>query len=197
MKLGCGAPDTIRTCGLHLRRVALYPAELRAHRYSDSVRDRPRSIANSRIDMAQTTRAKASPITAIRTPQPPFGLLPWCFRDLECDFRASFEFRQSLGFTRFLRHPRPSERACICLRRATLYPAELRVRAGGHLADWPGVGNGLGGAVLGVRKAPKAKVTRSNRVGCVRNARAERAGTVAAGFPWWRGARTGSFGTLG
>jgi hypothetical protein len=24
-----GAPDTIRTCGLHLRRVALYPAELR------------------------------------------------------------------------------------------------------------------------------------------------------------------------
>jgi hypothetical protein len=46
--------------------------------------------------MAQTTRAKASPIIAIRTPQPPFGLLPWCFRDLECDFRASFEFRQSL-----------------------------------------------------------------------------------------------------
>jgi hypothetical protein len=26
-----GAPDTIRTCDLHLRRVALYPAELRAH----------------------------------------------------------------------------------------------------------------------------------------------------------------------
>jgi hypothetical protein len=24
-------PDTIRTCGLHLRRVALYPAELRVH----------------------------------------------------------------------------------------------------------------------------------------------------------------------
>jgi TRAP-type mannitol/chloroaromatic compound transport system substrate-binding protein len=26
-----GAPDTIRTCGLYLRRVALYPAELRVH----------------------------------------------------------------------------------------------------------------------------------------------------------------------
>jgi Autoinducer binding domain len=26
-----GAPDTIRTCDLHLRRVALYPAELRVH----------------------------------------------------------------------------------------------------------------------------------------------------------------------
>ena len=26
-----GAPDTIRTCGLHLRRVALYQAELRVH----------------------------------------------------------------------------------------------------------------------------------------------------------------------
>ena len=39
-----GAPDTIRTCGLHLRRVALYPAELRVHRRFDSVRDQPRSI---------------------------------------------------------------------------------------------------------------------------------------------------------
>src|ERR1700733_6298829 len=28
---GSGAPDTIRTCGLYLRRVALYPAELRVH----------------------------------------------------------------------------------------------------------------------------------------------------------------------
>jgi hypothetical protein len=28
-----GAPDTIRTCGLHLRRVALYPAELRVQHY--------------------------------------------------------------------------------------------------------------------------------------------------------------------
>jgi hypothetical protein len=26
-----GAPDAIRTCGLYLRRVALYPAELRVH----------------------------------------------------------------------------------------------------------------------------------------------------------------------
>lgn len=39
-----GAPDTIRTCGLHLRRVALYPAELRVHRCSDSVRDQAGSI---------------------------------------------------------------------------------------------------------------------------------------------------------
>src|SRR4051812_8822166 len=32
-------------------------------------------------------------------------------------------------------------RTCdLCLRRATLYPAELRVRAG-HLADWAGGGN--------------------------------------------------------
>lgn len=27
-----GAPDRIRTCGFHLRRVALYPAELRVQR---------------------------------------------------------------------------------------------------------------------------------------------------------------------
>jgi hypothetical protein len=33
-------------------------------------------------------------------------------------------------------------RTCdLCLRRATLYPAELRVH-GVHLADWPGLGNG-------------------------------------------------------
>lgn len=39
-----GAPNRIRTCGLHLRRVALYPAELWVHRYSDSVRDQAGSI---------------------------------------------------------------------------------------------------------------------------------------------------------
>jgi hypothetical protein len=34
-----GAPDTIRTCGLHLRRVALYPAELRLRNaYADFLR---------------------------------------------------------------------------------------------------------------------------------------------------------------
>ena len=34
-------------------------------------------------------------------------------------------------------------RTCdLCLRRATLYPAELRAREGHHLADWPDVGNG-------------------------------------------------------
>ena len=46
-----GAPDTIRTCGLHLRRVALYPAELRVHQCLVSVRDRAGSIpkAVSRI----------------------------------------------------------------------------------------------------------------------------------------------------
>ena len=41
---GSGAPDTIRTCGLYLRRVALYPAELRVllycfrSAYADSMR---------------------------------------------------------------------------------------------------------------------------------------------------------------
>ena len=30
-KAEIGAPDRIRTCDFHLRRVALYPAELRAH----------------------------------------------------------------------------------------------------------------------------------------------------------------------
>jgi hypothetical protein len=53
-----------------------------------------------------------------------------------------------------------------------------------HLADWPEVGNGLGGLGRGRSKAREAKVTRSNRVGCARKACAERAGTVAARFTW-------------
>jgi len=38
---------------------------------------------------------------------------------------------------------------------------------------------GLDGSVGGLRGPPKAKVTRSNRVGCAGKARAERAGAVA------------------
>jgi len=51
-----------------------------------------------------------------------------------------------------------------------------------HLADWPGLGNGLQALKRVRSKAPKARVTRSNRVGGAREARAERAGTVAARF---------------
>ena len=58
---------------------------------------------------------------------------------------------------------------------------------GAHLADWRDVGNGLAGGWDGsggwLRSPPKAKVTRSNRVGCARKARAERAGTVAVSDP--------------
>src|ERR1700704_3552163 len=57
---------------------------------------------------------------------------------------------------------------------------------GVHLADWPGVGNGLTGAGIGSvggGVAPsQATVTGSNRVGCARKAWAERAGTVAGSF---------------
>jgi hypothetical protein len=47
-----------------------------------------------------------------------------------------------------------------------------------ELADWRGVGNGLARAAFSNR-APKPRVTRSNRVGCARKACAESAGTVA------------------
>ena len=48
-------------------------------------------------------------------------------------------------------------RTCdLCLRRATLYPAELRARMGSHLADWADVGNGLAGS-------SSVATTRSNR----------------------------------
>ena len=52
-------------------------------------------------------------------------------------------------------------RTCdLCLRRATLYPAELRVR-GGSFADWPGRGNGPGRSFWRGSKAGTARVTRS------------------------------------
>src|ERR1700730_8484107 len=57
--------------------------------------------------------------------------------------------------------------------------AELRVRRV-HLADCPAMGNVLAGAGRARSKARKAKVTRSNRVGCARKACAGSAGTVAA-----------------
>ena len=48
-----------------------------------------------------------------------------------------------------------------------------------HLADWPGIGNGLTGLGGGKSKARKATVTRSNRVG--------RAGKHVADVPGlWR-----------
>jgi hypothetical protein len=50
---------------------------------------------------------------------------------------------------------------------------------GVYLADWPGLGNGPAGLGGGRSKAPKAKVTRSNRVGCARKGYARSAGTVA------------------
>src|SRR4030081_2198992 len=48
-----------------------------------------------------------------------------------------------------------------------------------HLPDWPGLGNGPASAGWRKRKARKAKVKRSNRVGCARKECAGSAGTVA------------------
>jgi hypothetical protein len=89
-------------------------------------------------------------------------------------------------------------RTCdLCLRRATLYPAELRVRCG-SFSRLAGHGQrpceGLG---WGRSKARKAKVTRSNRVGCARKARAERAGTVAGRIGSSKWAADGSLARRG
>src|SRR6202022_4636379 len=64
----------------------------------------------------------------------------------------------SIQATNLLRNGAPDTiRTCdLCLRRATLYPAELRVRRV-HLADWPGVGNGPIRGWLGEEQGPKGK----------------------------------------
>ena len=47
-------------------------------------------------------------------------------------------------------------RTCdLCLRRATLYPAELRVHRSDPLADWPCIGNGL--SAMGTATAPSVR----------------------------------------
>lgn len=78
----------------------------------------------------QTGRVLNLPNFAVRPLQPPLSLLPWRFRDLWMRLHASVEFRQSIGFARIFRPAYTAKRACLCLRRATLYPAELRVRTG-------------------------------------------------------------------
>src|SRR5438876_101956 len=64
---------------------------------------------------------------------------------------------------------------------------------GAHLADWPGRGNGPARAGSARSKARKAKVTRSNRVGCARKACAERAGIVASSILSFIPRKIGSF----
>lgn len=77
----------------------------------------------------QTGRVLNLPNFAVRPLQPPLSLLPWRFRDLWMRLHASVEFRQSIGFARIFRPAHTSKRACLCLRRAALYPAELRVHS--------------------------------------------------------------------
>src|SRR6266853_1649225 len=77
-------------------------------------------------------------------------------------------------------------RTCdLCLRRATLYPAELRVR-GVHLADWPEVGSGQTGAVLGEQQGPKGKghmsePHRARQTSTIRSCKSQSAGALRGG----------------
>ncbi len=76
-------PDRIRTCDLCLRRAALYPAELRAHRVA-SARNKPSSVTRLRrggiIYLGPTLLPASCSLpgtqTARATPHPLFGLAP-------------------------------------------------------------------------------------------------------------------------
>ena len=84
-----GAPDTIRTCGLHLRRVALYPAELRVHRCFDSVRDQPRSIPEQEYsNRRHSCGSEGRPLPSFVL----YNLLKVCFRGASATKRAIFTF---------------------------------------------------------------------------------------------------------
>jgi hypothetical protein len=115
---GDGAPDTIRTCGLHLRRVALYPAELRAHFTSLNPIDPRRSTDSVTFDRAchckrLTRRVGARCATrlfaaALR------NLLTRCLRDAYAEnfpdlaaCRQTLNLRNFSAFFLFLPNERP------------------------------------------------------------------------------------------
>jgi hypothetical protein len=56
-----GAPDAIRTCGLHLRRVAFYPAELRAHLSLPSPTNLCRSTDSDTLQSSLSFQAPNAP----------------------------------------------------------------------------------------------------------------------------------------
>ena len=73
---GDGAPDTIRTCGLHLRRVALYPAELRAHLTLPSPTDLCRSTDSAiQLSKPQQARWMATPVIRCAFPEAAYAVL--------------------------------------------------------------------------------------------------------------------------
>ena len=89
---------------------------------------------NQLLESTSFMRFRGPPTSAVRTLQPPSSLLPWRFRDQESEFHSSIDVHQTLGFYRYFIPPQQSHLTYICLRRAALYPAELRVRAARSIA---------------------------------------------------------------
>ncbi len=109
------------------------------HLSSNSVRGRPGSISIPTFKRSQTVRAQGTADCGRSYSTASFSLLPRRFRDHGSSFSASFEFRQSLGFPQFFRPSPITHLTQPCLRRAALYPAELRVHSGSEydLEDEP------------------------------------------------------------
>jgi len=94
--------------------------------------------------------------------------LPWLLT--QCLPRQKLASAEIQDVPDFLGAPDTIRTCDLCLRRATLYPAELRVRQV-HLADWPGLGNGSAEAAKDKEQARKAGIARSNRVGLPKSTR--------------------------
>jgi hypothetical protein len=123
-----GAPDTIRTCGLHLRRVALYPAELRAHLSLLSPTDLQRSMDS---DIPTKPLVPNEHLGVLVSPKLLPCSLPFSKNLLTRNvFKIGKSPRGSqLIETLYLLPSLPNAYTLdLCLRRAALYPAELRAQ---------------------------------------------------------------------
>src|SRR5713226_1796231 len=106
------------------------------------------------------------------------GVLTRCLPGHKCQKRENGQSIEVIGAPDTIR-------TCdLCLRRATLYPAELRV-LGVHLADWPEVGNGqtgcFGRAARLERQGSRVRAMSGPQKSTIRGCRSQSAGVLCGG----------------
>ncbi len=164
-----GAPDTIRTCGLHLRRVALYPAELRVHLKFRLAR---LTYEGQRIRPSQTSPTSRSPgdYAPLSAVPPPFSenCLRGAYANISRCFAASAGLLKLLftqTFLQLLTHETPLTSAFGGQRSIQLSYGCFGTASGNFLADPRRPGNVSAVAIPSppVRRSAGSVPARSDR----------------------------------
>ena len=187
-KLGYGPKRASATCpGYKRRLVPLSPKSFPRHRLQRRRRDDaaitagderpPRSLTQSGWQPSRRTTKSPWPLPSFLHSATIF--LQLLTRGNRAKLESQVRAHISRCKIRKLAHPTRFRTCDLCLRRATLYPAELRVR-GGSFSRLAGQGQRPVGGWGGIGAGPLRQRSHvRNRVGCARKARAGRAGTVA------------------